>query len=126
MFLLQVFLFVFEMFLINKMRILTRTCRLFYLSFNGHGAKATFQFCGHDNVSWNDYSQYGKMENVPNHQSDVRCFRMFSVNPLLSLIDPGHHYRTMHLNRSCARPNIGKHWAVMRLHMRGGAKLGSP
>ena len=79
MFLLQVFLFVFEMFLINKMRILTRTCRLFYLSFNGHGAKETFQFCGHDNVSWDDYSQYmekWKMFQTTNQMSDAfGCFQ---------------------------------------------------
>ena len=73
MFLLQVFLFVFEMFLINKMRIFTRTCRLFYLSFNGHGAKATFQFCGHDNVSWDDILNTSIWKNGKCSKPPIRC-----------------------------------------------------
>ena len=47
--------------------------------FNGHGAKATFQFCGHDNVSWDDYSQYmekWKMFQTTNQMSDAfGCFQ---------------------------------------------------
>ena len=95
------------------MRILTRKCRLFYLSFNGHGAKATFQFCGHDNVSWDDYSQFMEKWNSCS-KPPIRCPMLsdvFSEPPVV--VRASQHWQTLG-RYEAPHEGGGRNWVALK------------